>query len=561
VTAEVSPNAGQPADPAQLVDVSKLVAAYYAERPDPAMAAERVAFGTSGHRGSSFDRAFNEWHILAITQAICERRRSQSIDGPLFIGRDTHALSEPAFETALEVLAANGVETMTAGDEIFTPTPAVSHAILTHNRGRISGLADGIVVTPSHNPPEDGGFKYNPPHGGPAEETTTTWIETRANELLAGQLTGVRRVPIERARRASTTRAHGFREAYVGDLGSVLDLDVVAHSGLRLGVDPLGGAGVHYWPAIVDRYGLNLTVISEAVDPTFAFMTLDWDGRIRMDPSSAYAMQRLIGLKDRFDIAFACDTDHDRHGIVTRSSGLLPPNHYLTACVHYLFTHRPRWSRTAAVGKTVVSSSTIDRAAAAAGRQLSEMPVGFKWFVDGLRTGGLAFAGEESAGATFARLDGTVWTTDKDGITAALLAAEITARAGHDPGELYHRLTRDLGNPVYARIEVPANAAEKRVLEALSEADLHGSELAGEPIQHVLTVAPGNQQPIGGIKVIGANGWFAARPSGTEPIYKIYAESFRGEAHLQHIEADARAIVAQAIARRRNATDLPADRP
>jgi phosphoglucomutase len=561
VTAEVSPNAGQPADPAQLVDVSKLVAAYYAERPDPAVPAERVAFGTSGHRGSSFDRAFNEWHILAITQAICERRRSQSIDGPLFIGRDTHALSEPAFETALEVLAANGVETMTAGDEIFTPTPAVSHAILTHNRGRISGLADGIVVTPSHNPPEDGGFKYNPPHGGPAEETTTTWIETRANELLAGQLTGVRRVPIERARRASTTRAHGFREAYVGDLGSVLDLDVVAHSGLRLGVDPLGGAGVHYWPAIVDRYGLNLTVISEAVDPTFAFMTLDWDGRIRMDPSSAYAMQRLIGLKDRFDIAFACDTDHDRHGIVTRSSGLLPPNHYLTACVHYLFTHRPRWSRTAAVGKTVVSSSTIDRAAAAAGRQLSEMPVGFKWFVDGLRTGGLAFAGEESAGATFARLDGTVWTTDKDGITAALLAAEITARAGHDPGELYHRLTRDLGNPVYARIEVPANAAEKRVLEALSEADLHGSELAGEPIQHVLTVAPGNQQPIGGIKVIGANGWFAARPSGTEPIYKIYAESFRGEAHLQHIEADARAIVAQAIARRRNATDLPADRP
>ncbi len=561
MTAEVSPNAGQPADPAQLVDVSKLVAAYYAERPDPAVPAERVAFGTSGHRGSSFDRAFNEWHILAITQAICERRRSQSIDGPLFIGRDTHALSEPAFETALEVLAANGVETMTAGDEIFTPTPAVSHAILTHNRGRISGLADGIVVTPSHNPPEDGGFKYNPPHGGPAEETTTTWIEARANELLAGQLTGVRRVPVERARRASTTRAHGFREAYVGDLGSVLDLDVVARSGLRLGVDPLGGAGVHYWPAIVDRYGLNLTVISEAVDPTFAFMTLDWDGRIRMDPSSAYAMQRLIGLKDRFDIAFACDTDHDRHGIVTRSSGLLPPNHYLTACVHYLFTHRPRWRRTAAVGKTVVSSSTIDRAAAAAGRQLSEMPVGFKWFVDGLRTGGLAFAGEESAGATFARLDGTVWTTDKDGITAALLAAEITARAGHDPGELYHRLTRDLGNPVYARIEVPANAAEKRVLEALSEADLHGSELAGEPIQHVLTVAPGNQQPIGGIKVIGANGWFAARPSGTEPIYKIYAESFRGEAHLQHIEADARAIVAQAIARRRNATDLPADRP
>jgi len=560
VTAEVSPKAGPPADPAQLVDVSKLVAAYYAERPDPAMAAERVAFGTSGHRGSAFDRAFNEWHILAITQAICEHRRRQTIDGPLFIGRDTHALSEPAFSTALEVLAANGIETMTAGEEIFTPTPAVSHAILMHNRGRTSGLSDGIVVTPSHNPPEDGGFKYNPPHGGPAEEATTTWIEARANELLAEQLKSVRRVPFERARSAPTTRAYGFRDAYVGDLANVLDLDIVRSSGLRLGVDPLGGAGVHYWPAIVDRYGLDLTVISEAIDPTFAFMTLDWDGRIRMDPSSAYAMQRLIGLKDRFDIAFACDTDHDRHGIVTRSSGLLPPNHYLTACVHFLFTHRPQWSRSAAIGKTVVSSSSIDRAAAALGRQLSEMPVGFKWFVDGLRTGRLAFAGEESAGATFARLDGTVWTTDKDGITAALLAAEITARAGHDPGELYRRLTRDLGNPVYARIEVPASAAEKRVLEALSEADLHGSELAGEPIQVVLTVAPGNRQPIGGIKVVGANGWFAARPSGTEPIYKIYAESFRGEAHLQQIEADARAIIAQAIARRRNATDLPPDR-
>jgi phosphoglucomutase len=550
MSSDVSPDAGRPADPARLVDLSKLVAAYYAERPDPAVAAQRVAFGTSGHRGSSFDRAFNEWHILAITQAICEWRRRQSIDGPLFIGRDTHALSEPAFDSALEVLAANGIETMTAGDEIFTPTPAVSHAILGHNRDRVSGLADGIVITPSHNPPEDGGFKYNPPHGGPAEGSTTEWIGARANDLLATQLKEVRRVSLERARRASTTRAYAFREAYVNDLGSLLDLDVVAQSGLRLGVDPLGGAGVRYWPAIVDRYGLDLTVLSDAVDPTFAFMTLDWDGRIRMDPSSPYAMQRLIGLKDDFDVAFACDTDHDRHGIVTRSSGLLPSNDYLAACVHYLFTQRPLWSPAAAVGKTVVSSSIIDRAAAALGRHVSDMPVGFKWFVDGLRTGALGFAGEESAGATFARLDGTVWTTDKDGIAAALLAAEMTARTGHDPGELYGRLTRDLGEPVYARIDVPASAEEKRALAALSAADVNRSEVAGEPVQHVLTVAPGNQQPIGGIKVVTANGWFAARPSGTEHLYKIYAESFLGQAHLQRIDADARAIVAQAIARR-----------
>ena len=556
----IAPDAGRAADPTQLVDVSKLVAAYYSERPDPAVEAEQVVFGTSGHRGSSLDRAFNEWHILAITQAICEHRRRQSIDGPLFIGRDTHALSEPAFESALEVLAANGDETMTAGDEIYTPTPAVSHAILTYNRQRIDGLGDWIVVTPSHNPPEDGGFKYNPPHGGPAEAAVTTWIGARANALLADQLKGVRRVPVERARRASTTRTYGFREAYVSDLGSVLDLDAVRRSGLRLGVDPLGGAGVRYWPAIVDRYALDLTVISDVVDPTFSFMTLDWDGRIRMDPSSPYAMRRLIELKDRFDIAFACDTDHDRHGIVTRSSGLVPPNHYLTVCVDYLFTHRPEWSRAASVGKTVVSSSSIDRAAAAIGRPLRDMPVGFKWFVDGLRTGALAFAGEESAGATFARLDGTVWTTDKDGITAALLAAEITARTGRDPSEVYRGLTRDLGDPVYARIEVPASAEEKRALEAMSRDDVEGSELAGEPIQQVLTVAPGNHEPIGGIKVSGRSGWFAARPSGTEHIYKIYAESFRGEAHLQRIEADARAIVARAIARRRTASDIQRDR-
>jgi phosphoglucomutase len=550
MSAAVSPDAGQPPNAAQLVDVSKLVAAYYAERPDPGVAAERVAFGTSGHRGSSRDRSFNEWHILSITQAICEWRRGQAIDGPLFIGRDTHALSEPAFGSALEVLGANAVETMTAGAEVFTPTPAVSHAILTHNRDRAGGLADGIVITPSHNPPEDGGFKYNPPHGGPAEEATTKWIEARANELLAQQLKEVRRIPLERARRAPTTRTHEFREAYVGDLGNVLDLDAVAQSGLRLAVDPLGGAGVHYWPAIVDRYRLNLTVVSEAVDPTFAFMTLDWDGRIRMDPSSPYAMRRLIGLSDRFDVAFACDTDHDRHGIVTRSSGLLPPNHYLAACIHYLFTHRAGWSPATALGKTVVSSSIIDRVAAALQRQIKEMPVGFKWFVEGLRSGSLGFAGEESAGAAFVRRDGTVWTTDKDGITAGLLAAEITAGTGRDPGELYRQLTRDLGDPVYARVDMPASPEEKRILLSMSKADIQRSELAGDPIQQVLTIAPGNDQPIGGIKLITANGWFAARPSGTEHVYKIYAESFQGDAHLQRIQADARAIVADTIVRR-----------
>jgi phosphoglucomutase len=545
-----SPDAGRPADAAHLVDVSKLIAAYFAERPDPAVAAERVAFGTSGHRGSSLNRSFNEWHILAITQAICDWRRHQSIDGPLFIGRDTHALSEPAFDSALEVLAANGIETMTAGAEIFTPTPAVSYAILTHNRGRTTGLADGIVVTPSHNPPEEGGFKYNPPHGGPAEAAITAWMGARANELLSTQLNGVRRVPVDRARRAPTTRTYPFRDTYVRDLDAVLDLDAIVHSGLRLGVDPLGGAGVHYWPAIVDRYGLDLTVVSDVVDPTFAFMTLDWDGRIRMDPSSPFAMQRLIGLKDRFDVAFGCDTDHDRHGVVTRSSGLLPPNHYLAVCVDYLFSHRPLWSRATAVGKTVVSSGIIDRVSAAAGRQVKDMPVGFKWFVEGLHSGALGFAGEESAGAAFLRLDGTVWTTDKDGITAALLAAEITARAGCDPGELYRRLTRDLGDSTYARIDVPATVDEKRALAAISAADIHRSELAGDPIQQVLTAAPGNEQPFGGIKVIARDGWFAARPSGTEQLYKIYAESFRDEAHLRRIQADARAIVSTAVARR-----------
>jgi phosphoglucomutase len=555
MSTNVSPNAGKPAEPSMLVDVSKLVAAYYRERPDPAVETERVVFGTSGHRGSAFDRTFNEWHILAITQAICQYRGEHGIDGPLFIGRDTHGLSEPALGSALEVLAANGVETMMAASNDYTPTPAVSHAILTYNRDRTGGLADGIVVTPSHNPPEDGGFKYNPPHGGPADERVTSWIQTRSNELLAARVKDVKRMPLERARRASTTHLHDFVDAYVGDLGGVLDMEAIGRSGLRLGVDPLGGAGVHYWAPIAERYGLNLTVVNDAVDPTFRFMTLDWDGRIRMDPSSPYAMRRLIGLKDRFDVAFACDTDHDRHGIVTRSAGLLPPNHYLSACIQYLFAHRSRWSPRMAVGKTVVSSSVIDRVAATLGRRLYEVPVGFKWFVAGLLDGSLGFAGEESAGATFARLDGCVWTTDKDGIVAALLAAEITARTGRDPGALYRALTQEVGDPAYERIDVAATSEERRVLGRISKADIQLADLAGEPIQQILTVAPGDAQPIGGIKVSAPSGWFAARPSGTEDVYKIYAESFRGAGHLRDIQVTARAMVADALARHPAAAD------
>jgi phosphoglucomutase len=543
-----------------LVDVAKLVAAYYDERPDPALPGQRVAFGTSGHRGSAFDRTFNEWHILAITQAICHYRREKGINGPLFIGRDTHALSEPAFGSALEVLAANRVDVMTAAPDIYTPTPAVSHAIIGYNRGRPDGRADGIVVTPSHNPPEDGGFKYNPPHGGPAEEAATTWIEARANELLTSRLAGVHRIPLARARRAPTTHRHDFCDAYVSDLTNVIDLDAIRSSGLRLGVDPLGGAGVHYWAAIGDRYGLNLTVVSETVDPTFGFMTLDRDGRIRMDPSSAYAMERLIGLKDRFDVAVACDTDHDRHGIVTRSTGLLPPNDYLAVCIHYLLGHRPQWSRYPSVGKTIVSSSVIDRIAGALGRRVFETPVGFKWFVEGLERGWLVFAGEESAGAAFVRLDGSVWTTDKDGIIAALLAAEITARMGRDPGALYRALTQGLGHPAYARIDVPATPEEKRALAGLSEADVAVAELAGEPVRQTLTTAPGNGRPIGGVKLVAANGWFAARPSGTEDVCKIYAESFRGSLHLQRIQAEARHLVAAAVAKRIDAAIRPESR-
>jgi phosphoglucomutase len=544
---KVSPRAGKPAEASELVDVPRLVTAYYTEVPDPSVPAQRVAFGTSGHRGCAFDKAFNERHILAITQAICLYRKKQNIDGPLFLGMDTHALSVPALASAVEVLAENGVEVMLSQGDEYTPTPAVSHAILAYNRGRESGLADGIVVTPSHNPPHDGGFKYNPPHGGPADTGITAWIEAKANEALENELRGVKRMPYSRALRASTTHRHDFREAYVDDLAAVIDMDVIRASNLRLGVDPLGGAGVHYWEPIAERYGLNLTVVSDVVDPTFRFMTLDWDGQIRMDPSSSYAMQRLIGLKDRFDIAFACDTDHDRHGIVTRSDGLLAPNHDLTAAISFLFRHRPQWPQLAAVGKTVVSSQIIDRVTAKLGRKLYEVPVGFKWFVQGLLDGSLGFAGEESAGASFVRRDGRVWTTDKDGLVPALLAAEMTARMGRDPAEAYRELTRELGDPVYDRIEAPATPQQKERLAKLSAERVKVKDLAGERILALLTQAPGNGASIGGLKVVAENAWFAARPSGTEAIYKVYAESFRGADHLARVLEQAQAIVADAL--------------
>ena len=544
----INPLAGKPAPQALLVDVAKLLAAYVELRPDPAVPAQRVAFGTSGHRGSSFERSFNEWHVLAISQAICEYRRSKGIDGPLYLGIDTHALSQPASETALEVLAANGVQTMIATGGEFTPTPAISHAILVYNRGRGSGLADGIVITPSHNPPEDGGFKYNPPNGGPADKDVTGWIEARANSLLQSGLQGVNRIPYAKALRSATTQRHDFLNAYVSDLGNVLDMDAIRGAHISMGVDPLGGAGVHYWAAIAARYGLNLTVVNEVVDPAFRFMTVDWDGRIRMDPSSSCAMQSLIGLKDRFDVAFACDTDHDRHGIVTRSAGLLAPNHYLAVAIHYLFQNRPKWGKQAAVGKTVVSSQMIDRVAAKLGRKLFEVPVGFKWFVDGLLDGSLGFGGEESAGASFIRLDGSVWTTDKDGMVPALLSAEITARMGRDPGEIYRELAREFGEPVFDRIDAAATPEQKRMLAQLSPQQILSADLAGEKIQSILTRAPGNGAPIGGLKVIAASGWFAARPSGTEDIYKIYTESFRGTDHLRQIQAEAQAIVGAALA-------------
>ena len=545
---KVSPLAGKPATLAMLVDVPRLVTAYYTGVPNSSVQEQRVAFGTSGHRGSAFECTFNEWHVLAISQAICDYRQRQGIDGPLFLGIDTHALSVPACASALEVLAANGVEVLLADKDEYTPTPVISHAILAYNRGRDTGLADGIVITPSHNPPDNGGFKYNPPNGGPADNDVTGWIETRANALLESGLQGMKRISFEQAQRAATTHRHDFLNAYVSDLGSVLDMDAIRGANISMGVDPLGGAGVHYWGPIAERYGLNLTVVNEVVDPTFRFMTVDWDGQIRMDPSSSYAMQSLIDLKDRFDIAFACDTDHDRHGIVTKDAGLLPPNHYLSVGILYLFQHRPKWSKYAAVGKTVVSSQMIDRVTAKLSRKLYEVPVGFKWFVDGLLDGSLGFGGEESAGASFIRLDGSVWTTDKDGIIPALLSAEITARMGRDPGEIYRELAREFGEPVYDRVEAPATPEQKQKLAQLSPRQILSAELAGEKIQNILTEAPGNGAPIGGLKVITESGWFAARPSGTEDIYKIYAESFRGADHLRRIMAEAQAIVGAALA-------------
>ncbi len=545
---KISPCAGKPAEASTLVNVPRLVTAYYTETPDASVPAQRVAFGTSGHRGSAFDKAFNEQHILAISQAICLYRDQKKIDGPLFLGMDTHALSVPALASALEVLAANGVEVMIAQGDEYTPTPAVSYAILTYNRGRKTGLADGIVITPSHNPPHDGGFKYNPPNGGPAEADVTAWIEVKANEFLENGLPGLKRMPFEKALRATTTHRHDYLNAYITDLVTVIDMDAIRAAKISIGVDPLGGAGVHYWGPIAERYGLNLTVVNEAVDPTFRFMTVDWDGQIRMDPSSPYAMQRLIDVRDRFEIAWACDTDHDRHGIVTQSVGLLPPNHFLSVAIFYLFQRRPKWPKGAAVGKTVVSSQMIDRVTAKLGRKLYEVPVGFKWFVDGLLDGSLGFGGEESAGASFVRLDGGVWTTDKDGIVPALLAAEITARMGRDPGEIYRELTREFGEPLYDRVEASATPEQKELLGRLSPQQVHIKNLAGEKIQTILIRAPGNGAPIGGLKVIAESGWFAARPSGTENIYKIYAESFRGADHLSRILEEGQAIVNDALA-------------
>ena len=539
---------GQPPLPQNLVDIPRLITAYYSLHPDPAIPAQRVAFGTSGHRGNAFQTSFNDDHIAAITQAICEYRLLNSIDGPLFLAQDTHALSDPAFATALEVLAANGVTTLIDSALGYTPTPALSHAILAYNQDRIKALADGIVITPSHNPPEDGGFKYNPPSGGPADTSATKWIENRANDLLQTNLHEVRRIPYARALSAHTTHRHDFLTAYVDDLQHVIDFDVLQNSSLKLAVDPLGGAGVFYWPRIIDQYNLSVELLNPYGDATFRFMTCDWDGKVRMDCSSPFAMASVIAKKDSFDVAWACDTDHDRHGIVTRSSGLLNPNHYLAVSIEYLFLNRPDWSASTGIGKTLVSSSMIDRVAAGLGRTMLEVPVGFKWFVDGLIDGSLGFVGEESAGATFLRRNGKVWTTDKDGLIMGLLAAEMTARTGKDPGELYQGLTARFGNPVYRRIDAAATKEQKAKLAKLSPSQVTAKELAGEPITAILTEAPGNHASIGGLKVTTANGWFAARPSGTEDVYKIYAESFLGEDHLKRIQTEAQALVTAAIA-------------
>ncbi len=540
---KLSPLAGKPAPPGILVNIPRLVTAYYTGVPDPTVPAQRVVFGTSGHRGSSFNLAFNEWHILAITQAICFYRKQNGIDGPLFLGMDTHALSIPACASALEVLAANDIEVMLAHGDDYTPTPVISHAILASNRGRKTGLADGIVITPSHNPPHDGGFKYNPPNGGPAGTDVTSWIQAKANELLLARLAGVKRISHAQALRASTTHRHDYITAYVNDLGNVIDMDVIRGEKLHLGVDPLGGAGVHYWARIAEQHELDLTVVDETVDPTFSFMTVDWDGQIRMDPSSCYAMQRLITMKDRFDLSFACDTDHDRHGIVTSGEGLLPPNHDLCVAISYLFQNRPRWPESASVGKTIVSSQMIDRITAKLGRKLFAVPVGFKWFVKGLLDGSVGFAGEESAGSVFLRLDGTVWTTDKDGIIPCLLAAEITARAGQDPAAIYREFSREFGAAAYDRIDAPATSEQKEQLAKMSPSQVKLSSLAGEKITDILTVAPGNGAPIGGVKVVAEHGWFAARPSGTENIYKIYAESFQGTDQMHRIQAEAQSLI------------------
>lgn len=547
---KISPLAGKLATSAMLINVPQLITAYYSELPDFAIPEQRVAFGTSGHRGTAFERSFNEWHVLAISQAICDYRASQGITGPLFLGIDTHALSVPASVSMLEVLAANGVDVMLAQDGAFTPTPAISLAILTYNRQRQSGLADGVVITPSHNPPDAGGVKYNPPNGGAADGKVTAWIEARANDLLRNRLNGLKRIPLEQALRASTTHRYDYLTAYVEALDQVIDMAAIRGENIRMAVDPLGGAGVQYWGRIAERYKLDLTVLNSEVDPTFRFMTADWDGKIRMDPSSPYVMQSLLGQLERdpsYDIAFACDTDHDRHGIVTQSVGLLNSNHYLAVAIDYLFQHRPLWAKEVGIGKTVVSSQIIDRVAARLGRRVVEVPAGFKWFADGLHDGALGFCGEESAGAAFLRLDGTVWTTDKDGITAALLSAEITARTGTDPGEIYGKLAAEFGSPASDRMEAAATPAQKKKLSSISAQQVQGRELAGEPIQRILTRAPGNDAAIGGVKIITESGWFAARPSGTEDIYKIYAESFRGEEHLHRILDEAQVIVDAAL--------------
>ncbi|ACI52962.1 phosphoglucomutase, alpha-D-glucose phosphate-specific [Gluconacetobacter diazotrophicus PA1 5] len=537
--ATISPLAGKPVAPSRLIDVAKLTTAYYDLKPDPRITAQRVTFGTSGHRGSPLQTGFNEAHILAISQAVCEYRAAAGIDGPLYIGIDTHAISKPALASALEVFAANGVDVFIDAQDGYTPTPVISHAILTYNKGRTSGLADGVVLTPSHNPPEDGGYKYNPPHGGPADTGITRTIERAANDFLASGLAGVRRIPYEQALRAACVHRHDYITPYVADLGSVLDMAAIRASGVKIGIDPLGGAAVAYWQPIIERYGIDATVVSDVVDPTFSFMTADWDGQIRMDCSSPYAMGRLIEAGRTFDVAFANDTDADRHGIVAGSDGLMTPNHYLATAIAYLFANRPGWSPQAAVGKTVVSSSMIDRVAGKLGRRLVEVPVGFKWFVDGLIDGSFGFAGEESAGASFLRTDGTAWTTDKDGIILGLLAAEMTARTGHNPGVAYRDLTAELGTPYYARIDAPATAEQKSLLKSLSAEQVGLQDLAGEPIRATLTRAPGNDADIGGLKIVTDNGWFAARPSGTEDVYKIYAESFVSEDHLHRIQHEA----------------------